>query len=193
MPSILNSPDAVRYAETAKAFVDLVDSRRLREPVEWVAAVHRMLPVIYAAALALEEIEPDSEDPKCSVTSHSEWKAVYDDSVARLGRWNYYWDVYDPYSDTDREAVCGSLADDIADIYRDLRDGLAAVAANGDEHPNDVYWMWRFDFSSHWAAHAVGALRALATAVHVHRAGEHPEAFGPEASIDPAPPNPRCC
>jgi hypothetical protein len=132
----------------------------------------------------LDEVEPDTDGAKQSTMTHDQWKIVYDDIGGTLGRWNYYWDVYDPYSESDHEAVCGSVADDLSDIYRDLRDGLRA-ADDETAQPNDVFWAWRFDFESHWAAHAAGALRALSTAFFVHHAGELPESFGTKANSDP--------
>ena len=152
MISILNSAPALRYRSIAETYVALVDKRTHLSPAEWLARVHSLLPELYAAALALNEVEPDTDDAKLSSMSHEEWKLIYDDVSAMLGRWNYYWDVYDPYSESDRQAVCGSIADDLADIYRDLRDGLDAFASAGEARPNDVFWAWRFDFESHWAA-----------------------------------------
>ena len=54
--------------------------------------------------------------------------------------------------------VEGSLSDDIADIYRDLRDGFVPHAS-GDL--GEAVWNWRTDFDSHWARHAAHALYAL--------------------------------
>lgn len=184
MISILNSAPALRFRAAAEAFVALVEARATHSPADWLARVHAQLPELYAVALALREVAPDTGDAKQSVMTHDEWKVVYDDIGGVLGRWNYYWDVYDPYSESDHEAVCGSLADDLADIYRDLRDGLFAASAEG-ARPNDVFWAWRFDFASHWAAHAARAIRALSTAFFVYHADELPELFGPGASSEP--------
>jgi len=38
------------------------------------------------------------------------------------GDWNYYNEVFDPTEDS--EVIEGSLADDIADIYRELEEGI---------------------------------------------------------------------
>jgi hypothetical protein len=51
------------------------------------------------------------------------------------------------------------IADDVADVWRDVKRGLLAL---GEGHrPDDVTWQWRFDFYSHWGRHATEALRAL--------------------------------
>lgn len=66
--------------------------------------------------------------------------------------------VFDPTKD--REAIYGSLADDIADIYRDLKEGLV-LHHSGLASPNDILWDWRLGFYSHWGKHSMDALRTI--------------------------------
>jgi hypothetical protein len=53
----------------------------------------------------------------------------------------------------------GSIADDLADTWRDLKQGLLALESGSPEA--DVVFSWRHDFTSHWGRHAVNALAAL--------------------------------
>src|SRR2546425_8319859 len=109
--------------------------------------------------------------------THDDWQVVYKDLTERLGRWDSYFDVSDPYDHVSHEPVRISLADDLADIYRDVKNGLLAEQSLAGARPNDLLWTWRFEFESHWAAHAAGALRALQTALLVHYAEYMPESF----------------
>ena len=67
-----------------------------------------------------------------------------------------YWDVFNPLTAT--EPVMNSLADDLADIYRDVKAALSLYEAR---HFTDAAWDWRFNFQIHWGQHLVGAQRAL--------------------------------
>ena len=69
-----------------------------------------------------------------------------------------YWLVFDPFDHEDTEPVCGSLNDDLLDVYFDVHRGLALWNAG---HRDAAVWHWRFDFDSHWGAHAIQALGAL--------------------------------
>ncbi len=68
------------------------------------------------------------------------------------------------YSDVDQleipaaESTLGDLADDLADIWSDLKIGLA-LHGQGKLDEAAREWRWRFD--THWGAHAVAALRVL--------------------------------
>ena len=58
----------------------------------------------------------------------------------------------------DSPEVTGSLADDIADVYRDLRTGLRKWQRG---ESGGALWEWRFNFEAHWGQHADDALRAI--------------------------------
>ena len=57
--------------------------------------------------------------------------------------------------------VAGSLSDDLADIWRDLKLGLLAMESDAADRSADIAWHWRFSFESHWAQHAAGAIGGL--------------------------------
>jgi Domain of unknown function (DUF5063) len=74
-----------------------------------------------------------------------------------------YWDVFNPLEDTD--PIVSSLADDLTDIYLDVKKGLVLFESS---YPWDAAWEWRFNFQIHWGRHLVGAQRAI----HEYLSGE---------------------
>lgn len=115
----------------------------------------RHLARLYAAALDLPEVDIDDfPDPE---PVSAEAKRSMFVSFAGLP-FNYYREVFFSNVEQVDEPVVGDLADDLTDIYCDLRDGLA-LFDSGNE-PAAV-WYWRFSFGIHWGRHAVCALRAI--------------------------------
>jgi hypothetical protein len=76
----------------------------------------------------------------------------------KLGRYDLYAEVFDPYNRSDQSAVIASLSDDLADIYRELVAGLQCYKMR--RFP-EAAWEWRFGLDHHWGWHATGAIRAL--------------------------------
>lgn len=70
-----------------------------------------------------------------------------------------YWEVFDPYEQD--KPVTGALDDDLADIYRDLKEGLLVSSGIGAADIEEATWHWRFLFLTHWGDHLTDALRAL--------------------------------
>jgi len=72
---------------------------------------------------------------------------------------NFYCVVFNPHNmEAKDEPVTGMLADDLADIYRDLAEGLD-MAKNG--HLDVACFNWSQSYMGHWARHAVNALAAI--------------------------------
>lgn len=107
---------------------------------------------LYAAAISLPEL-PAAGDVEAGDNPErpTNWQGFGDDEL--------YWEVFDPYRE--EAPVCGSLSDDLLDIYFDVYRGLALW---DDGHHVEAIWEWWFSRDHHWGDHAVDALRALHTA-----------------------------
>lgn len=158
-----------RFAEIASRFCSVVDSASTIERADVLLQIYRILPKLIDEAISLPDLllsendEPigDSVPPisRANVRrSVQEWGQLYNSLKEKLGDWDGYRQVFDPTED--KEAVTGSLADDIADIYRDLKEGLVHGEAH-DTEPGDIIWNWRLLFYSHWGKHAIDALLVI--------------------------------
>lgn len=79
----------------------------------------------------------------------------------------YYREVFDALDlQATDEPVTGDLYDDLADIYRDLFEGLFIYR---HVSPAEAERFWSQSFRYHWGEHATRALRALYCAHQQHR------------------------
>jgi hypothetical protein len=113
---------------------------------------------LYVAGLQLSgdwhsSLEPE---PLPDTVSKAEWQQVYDANAALP--FQYYSEITNPLDVPPEEAGVGDLADDIADIYSDVTEGLRLYEAG---HPREALWQWVFHLTFHWGAHATSAMRAL--------------------------------
>jgi hypothetical protein len=164
-----NTELASHFATVAHEFCCVIDSASNLDRIELLVQVYGVLPRLVVAALGLPNLmlnEDDgqgeeSEDSRVREKfrlSDAQWRQLYEFLNVKLGDLNSYWVVWDPQNDD--KAIRGSLADDFADIYRDLKGGLNLSEAH-QSLPEDVIWHWRFDYYSHWGKHAFDALRAI--------------------------------
>jgi len=80
----------------------------------------------------------------------------------------YYESRHNPLDIENREYALGDIADDLADIWRDLKPALELYDNN--DHAAAAA-EWQFDFEIHWGRHATAALYAL----HCWLADNRPE------------------
>ena len=147
-PAVANFADvARRYCAWAETLAqdprrDLIMARLLLSELHW-------------AALRLPEVEPDDEETR-DVVGQGEWKTVCRrfEGLPVAG----YWDVFDPLKEEEKEPIFNRLPDDLADIYRDVKEGLHLYDAG---RVNSAVWEWRFNFQIHWGQHLTGAQRAI--------------------------------
>ena len=153
--------EAARFREAATQFCAYITARDQLTTTRFIGDLPRHLAALYAAAASLPVAEPESEELDRDRTSHDDWRTLFQSLGAKLGSHRYYSETSDPSRPDESGTVTGDLADDLADIYGDLRAGLAFEISAGQAAPRDVLWTWRFDFESHWGRHATSALRAL--------------------------------
>ena len=165
----METADAIRkFGDVAKRYCEAIDRAQSLDRSEFLRSVYSLLPELILEGTRLPVIRYDDSESKDSEEearhelleanaemSNETWWQLFQSLEEKLGVWDHYHFVFDPLSDS--KAIDGSLADDLADIYRDLKDGLALSCAK-DYPARDVAFEWRLGFESHWGRHATNAL-----------------------------------
>jgi hypothetical protein len=157
---------ADRFAGVAQEFCSTVESASRIDRIRLLTDIYCVLPRLIYQAISLPSIgasEVDDPTPEKEQSlsqfrvrmTDDQWRDLYNLLKEKLRDWDLYWQVFDPT--TDKEAACGSLADDLADIYRDLKDGLV-LNEKPLTGPEEAIWQWRLLYHDHWGKHAIDAL-----------------------------------
>jgi hypothetical protein len=117
--------------------------------------LQRLLAELFVAALQLQS--PVGGDEYDVAIPTRDWEAVFAHLCDALPADRYY---RAPARTLDEDALSsvGDLADDLADIWRELKEGLVACEHG---HPDVAVPIWRSGFDEHWRAHLVDAFCAL--------------------------------
>jgi hypothetical protein len=156
-----DSNPVATFRSAAERYVAVIEGAEGQSVERLFADLVEVLPVLYERAARLPHPGVSGELPDTARLTHEQWTEVCDRLERVFGADDLYWTVI-PFGDKKREELAGSLADDLADIYRDVKDGLTLLAAGESE--SHIVWEWRFGFWSHWGTHAVAALRVI----HAH-------------------------
>jgi Domain of unknown function (DUF5063) len=142
------------FHECVKEFCSWAESESDKPEVELVKALH-LLSRLYSNALMLKMANCVTEHEAIHI-SNEQWNIIF----KRFGSlpFNYYPDVDDITEIETPSTSLGDVADDLADIYRDLKAGLW-LYEQGYELEAD--YEWKFNFNVHWGIHAVNAMNAL--------------------------------
>ena len=141
-------PDSVaRFVDIAEHYCGLIETPSADgDRAAFIRGVRSSLAELLAAGFALPDTEPSQLDLPEGPT-HAEWKSAFASAQLVMGEHPGELEAY------------LSVPDDLADIWRDLRRGLDALASGSPWE--DVAWEWRFGLQTHWGKHATDALSAL--------------------------------
>jgi Domain of unknown function (DUF5063) len=147
------------FRAAAERYAAVIETAEGRPPEQLLARLIGVLPVLYEAALRLPDVRLETiKLPNRARLSQEPWEVVYERLRAVLGSSDHFWKV-EAFGGNESEHPGGSLADDLADIYGEVKEGLNHLAAGESEI--EVVWQWRDTFWGHWGQHAVGALLVI--------------------------------
>lgn len=154
------------FAEAARDYCGWCDSVTGEETAVAQAAL-RHLARLYSRALPLRRHADADLDLFGESPDDESFRAL----TKRLSAlpFQYYRVVFDPMPIPGEEPVVGDVAEDLADIHRNLFRGLSLYDGG---YVKEAEWHWRDMFEYHWGRHASDALNALHCWLSAH--GEWP-------------------
>ena len=144
-----------RFAEAAREYISWCESPA-GEAYEEARLAIGHLTRLCALAVEFQRLPAAEFEFEGRDADRKTWQAVY----LRCGALPFsdYATVFDPLQSPPGQPVTANLADDLADVYRDLVRGLALYLSGNKA---EAEWEWRESFDNHWGRHASSALGAL--------------------------------
>lgn len=139
-------------ATLATAYCRLIEASGVGS-LPWLVEVADLLPRLQAAVLSLEPEEGDDDEPLVA-DLHARFE-LFTHLRGLLGDRDGYWLEFDGLGD--HGAMTGSLADDLTDIYCELKHALRVH----ELHPHLAERGWYQGFAAHWGQHLIDATRHL--------------------------------
>jgi len=145
----------------AGRYCDLVEASGDDRPY-WLREVAEVLPRLHAVMTSLHRSAPQAEhDHPVDLDARFELYSHLRELLA--DRDGYFLEFDCPREGTD--AMSGSLADDLTDIYCELKHGLRAFHTN----PAQALKAWLVGYDCHWGQHLIDAQRHLAALAAANR------------------------
>jgi hypothetical protein len=128
---------------------------------ELLKILQRLLPLLYLKASFLPVFTPYFEDTNEKFVTENDWTRIHDDFRRKFGSANDYLEVFDEKINDSETPVSSSLAENMADIYQDLKDFIILYQTGTVEVMNDALWECQMNFENYWGQKLVNALRAV--------------------------------
>jgi len=145
----------IDIVDAARVYCDLIDHVDADDKA-WLEQLARLLPRLHAAVAELDRPAGGSaHSPQQNLDDRFE---MFSRLHCLLGERDPYWMEFDVSSD--EQVMSGSLADDLTDIFCELKYGLDILEGHPGE-ANKALDTWRSSYKTHWGQHLMDAQRHL--------------------------------
>ena len=123
--------------------------------------LQRILPLMYIKASLLPSFEPYFEDGNEKFVTETDWNRINDTLKKKFGNADDFLELFDEKFNESEIPVPSSLAENMADIYQDLKDFLLLYQTGTEEVMNDAIWECKMNFENIWGQKLVNSMKAI--------------------------------
>ena len=160
-PDPVYSRNVIEFVAVANEYCKYAEHSSVLKGDEILRILQRILPLMYLKASLLPSLEPFFEDGNEKFVTEADWTLIHDTLKEKFGTANDYPEVFDERFNDSETSVQSSLAENMADIFQDMKNFLLLYQTGTKEVMNDAVWECRMNFENYWGQKLVNALRAI--------------------------------
>lgn len=159
---VVYSRNVIEFVTVANEFCSFAESAGSLSRKIFLSRLQKMLPLLYLKASLLPDPgEPDEEtETPEKFVSEEDYEFVLGKIKARLGELDGYPEIFDPAAALG-EMIESSIAENVADIYQDLKDFILAYRIGTTDVMRAALRECRNNFEQYWGQRLVNGLRAV--------------------------------
>lgn len=161
MEELVYSREVIEFTAVANEYCRIISEGAGSEGVKFLAVQQKLLPLLYYKTLLIRNFDPVLTDPVETFVTEEEWTAIEQSILKMLGEANDYIDIPGPEETPVEGVVAGSIAENMADIFQDLKDFLVNYNMGTSEIMNDALWQCLENFRISWGRKVVVTIRAI--------------------------------
>jgi DNA primase len=152
----IKSKQVLDMITVANDFCLFTESMEKKDKRDILSYYQKVLPLLFIKGALLPEIKPADNSANVKYVNEEQWQNIFQDLENKFGEEDKYW-----FPDLNDELMKESLADNIADIYQDMKDFVllfqdARLAAK----ENAVADLWNL-YQVHWGPRITKAVHKI--------------------------------
>jgi len=122
--------------------------------------MQKIFPIMYLKACLLPVLEPSNEEAKERYVTEELWENIFNILRNKFQNDDEYW-YLDNSDISETDPIKASLADNLSDIYQDLKDFVILYQKNSRDAKENAIYQCKQLFEKHWGYRIVNALKYL--------------------------------
>lgn len=136
-------------------FMEKVESYTKEDTLSY---FQKIIPLLYLKGSLLPAIEVSDDSYLERFVTVETWETIFNDVRNKLKPHDEYWVL--EYND-DSEAIKSSIADNLTDVYQDLKDFVLLFSKNTQTARENATHECKLHFETHWGIRLINALKAI--------------------------------
>jgi len=109
----------------------------------------RILPLLYLKGSLLPNIEPQTPESNERFVTEEQWERIFNSLRGAFGKSDEFW-LIDPLHINETEPLKASIAENIADVYQDMKDFILLMQKNNLAARENAISECKLLFANHW-------------------------------------------
>ncbi len=159
---VVYSKNVIEFVTVANEFCSFVESVYDFSRRDFLSKLQKLFALLYLKAALLPE--PDSkflEEAAEKFVSEDDYNFILDKLTIKLGAFDAYQEIYDSSFHSSQIPIEASIAENITDVYQDLKDFILNYRIGTIEVMNDALRECRLNFEEYWGQRLVNGLRVI--------------------------------
>ncbi len=169
---LIYSRKIIEFAASANEYCKYLEGSREISGIEILKVMQRLLPFIYLRASLLPMLEPLLEDGNEKSVTEFDWTRMNENLLSKMGN-NDPFPVVVADGDPADGLYTGSIAENLSDIYQDLKNFIVSYKSGNEEVMNDAVWEVLMNFEEFWGKKLLTVLSAIHDVLYSEADGDN--------------------
>jgi hypothetical protein len=168
MDNPLDSKNITEMLTVANEYCHFVERAYNYKPKDILLYMQKILPLLYIKGSLLPDIHVQSQEANEKFVTEENWEILFNEFRNKFKSYDEFWFI--DHSDFNfKEAEKASLADNLTDLYQDLKDFVLLYAKGTQAAKENAVRDCKYYFETHWGFRIVRALKYIHTLLNSHK------------------------
>jgi hypothetical protein len=159
--SLVYSKNVIELITVANEFCSFLERSDEMESADFLSRLQKMLPLLYLKASLLPKFEFEADDELEKYVTEVEYNLIQQKILVHTGAGDDYQEVFMQGMQFSESALTSSIAENVADVYQDMKDLVMSFRTMNDEVMEQALWESQNNFAQIWGQKLVNCLRAV--------------------------------
>jgi hypothetical protein len=161
LDSVAFSKNVLEFVTVAKEYCAMVEGHSSLPIKQFMNRMQKIFPLLYIKASLLPVLGDAELEETEKFVSEIDYNFLLNKLSSRLGRFDSYQEVFDAGMQYSEAPIVGSVAENICDIYQDIKDFLMNYRIGSTDVMEAAMYECQNNFENYWGQRLVNGMRAI--------------------------------